>query len=116
MKNGKIWGTTELVYAQRDMEIHRIDIASGGYCSKHHHASKHNIFYVERGKLKIEIWEGDTVDTTILSHGETIDVPPMKKHRFEAIENTVAYEIYYVDISGDDIIRDTVGGIHGTTR
>ena len=31
--SGKIWGQTELVFANSNIEFHRIDIKKGGTCS-----------------------------------------------------------------------------------
>ena len=40
--SGKIWGQTELVFANSNIEFHRIDIKKGGTCSKHKHNYKFN--------------------------------------------------------------------------
>ena len=49
--SGKVWGQTELVFANSNIEFHRIDISKGGICSKHKHNYKFNSFYVVSGKL-----------------------------------------------------------------
>ena len=38
--SGKVWGQTELVFANSNIEFHRIDIKKGGTCSKHKHNYK----------------------------------------------------------------------------
>ena len=38
-KQGKVWGGTQLLFSKNNVEIHRIETVSGGYCSKH----KHNV-------------------------------------------------------------------------
>ena len=107
-KQGKVWGTTQPLFNKNNVEIHRIETNKGGYCSKHKHQYKYNCFYVEKGKLKITAWKNDynLVDITILSTGEATTVPPGEHHVFEALEDSVCYEIYWVEISESDIIRE----------
>ena len=37
MKQGKIWGQTELIHANGVLEFHRIDFKKNVQCSKHKH-------------------------------------------------------------------------------
>ena len=117
-QQGKVWGTTQELFACDNVEVHRIEVRAGGYCSSHYHAHKHNLFYVESGTLDITVTQHDgTADKTRLSEGEMCEVPPMLVHQFEAIRETVALEIYYVEpleIS-EDIVRRSAGGIRNTT-
>jgi quercetin dioxygenase-like cupin family protein len=111
MKQGKIWGETKELFNKNNVSIHRIKVKKGSCCSKHYHDHKHNIFFVESGKLMIQEWknEYDLIDTTILSAGEMCAVPPKNYHKFIGIENSVVYEIYFVELDGEDIIREDVG-------
>jgi len=111
MKSGKIWGETVSIFSHNNTSIHRIQIIKGSSCSKHYHQHKYNRFFIESGKLMIEIWQKDydLVDKTILEAGESLDVHPGLFHRFLALENTIAYEIYYLTIEENDIIRETCG-------
>ena len=63
--------------------------------------------------MKITIHETDyeLVDETIASTGDLSIVQPGKYHEFEALENTIAYEIYWVELDHSDIERETVGGM-----
>jgi quercetin dioxygenase-like cupin family protein len=112
IKEGKIWGDTIELFNKNNVSIHRINAKKDHFCSKHKHDFKYNIFYVESGKLKIEHWQVDydLVDITILSAGESCSVPPKHYHRFTALEDTVAYEIYYVELLNNDISRIDCGG------
>jgi quercetin dioxygenase-like cupin family protein len=113
MKYSKIWGNTCLIFKTSIVEVHRIEVDKGGYCSKHCHKNKYNVFYVERGKLKISIYkENDLIDDTIICQGEQTDVSPNIFHRFEALEKTIAYEIYYINLQDNDIVREDQGGIN----
>ena len=108
---GKLWGRTSPIFARNNVEIHRIEGTAGGYCSRHFHAHKHNLFFVERGRLMIEAWaNGDEADVTELGAGEFCTVPPGHPHRFTDHEACVAFEVYWVELSGEDIVRESRGG------
>jgi quercetin dioxygenase-like cupin family protein len=111
MKSGKIWGKTELIESNGLFEFHRIEAQKGGTCSKHLHKFKWNGFFVESGKLLIRAWKEDytLVDETILIAGEYTKVPPGEYHQFEALEDTVAYELYWAELNHNDIVRESVG-------
>lgn len=110
-KQGKIWGETCELFTRNNVSIHRIVINKGSCCSKHYHDHKHNIFYVESGSIMVQEWkrEYDLLDETILTAGEICSVPPKNLHKFVGLEDSVVYEIYYVDLKNDDIIREDVG-------
>jgi len=112
MVSGKVWGKTALLFSRNNVEIHRIEVNQNAHCSKHRHAHKCNAFYVERGKLRISVWQRDydLIDETILGPGDYTEVPPGLYHQFHAIEPTSCYEIYWTELDPKDIERETVGG------
>lgn len=69
---GKVWGSTELIEANGVLEFHRIEIDTGGTCSKHMHEFKWNGFYVESGSLLVRVWQKDydLCDETIIKAGQ----------------------------------------------
>ena len=95
--SGKIWGQTELVFANSNIEFHRIDIKKGGTCSKHKHNYKFNGFYCMAGQLLIRTWKNDydLVDETILGPGDFTQVKPNEYHQFIGLEDGVAFEKKY---------------------
>ena len=109
---GKVWGDTQCLFFKNNVEIHRINTKKGGYCSKHMHEHKYNAFYIEKGKLKITAWKNDydLVDETIVTDQQMTICPPKEYHMFEALEDTVAYEIYWVELLKKDIVRENHGG------
>ncbi len=111
MKAGKVWGLTELIHANGVLEFHRIETHKGGVCSKHKHKYKWNGFFVESGKLLIRAWKSDydLVDETILGPGDFTQVKPGELHQFEALEDSIAFELYWAEFDHNDIERDTVG-------
>ena len=112
MKFGKVWGSTSPIETNGVFEFHRIEIKSGGYCSKHKHKHKHNGFFVESGKLEIHVWKKnyELVDITVLNAGDYTSVPPGEFHMFKCIEDTVCFELYWAKFDHDDIERENVGG------
>ena len=113
MKQGKVWGNTQLIFKNNNFEIHRIEIKNNSFCSKHKHDFKYNMFFVESGILKIKVWKNDynLCDETIINKGENTTVKPREFHLFESLSDVIAYEIYYTEGISEDIIRENVGGI-----
>lgn len=111
MKAGKVWGETHLLEANGVLEFHHININKGGVCSKHKHGFKWNGFYVVSGRLIVRVWKNnyDLVDETVLSAGQYTKVPPGEYHQFEALEDTVALELYWAQFDHDDIQRENHG-------
>lgn len=109
---GKVWGNTQSLFCKNNVEVHRIVANKGGFCSKHKHTHKYNAFFIEKGALKITAWKNDydLVDETKVIAGQTTIIPPNEYHMFEALEDTIAYEIYWVELSEKDIIRENHGG------
>jgi mannose-6-phosphate isomerase-like protein (cupin superfamily) len=111
MKAGKVWGVTELLEANGVLEFHRIEAKAGGVCSKHKHKYKWNGFFVESGKMIIRVWKNsyDLVDETLLEAGQYTKVAPGEYHQFEAVEDCVAFELYWAEFDHNDIERESVG-------
>lgn len=114
MKNVKVWGVAHHLFENPNTEVHYIQAKKGGYSSRHHHVTKHNKFFVISGRLKITIFQNsaDISNETILSEGESIDIPPVLDHKFEAMEDTQAIEVYWGDqLEKEDIVRKDEGGL-----
>jgi mannose-6-phosphate isomerase-like protein (cupin superfamily) len=112
---GKVWGVTYPLFANANVEMHSLRIKKGGFCSRHYHKTKYNRFIVFSGQLKVTVWKnyGSEVleDITILDPNMECTVEPGDEHMFEALEETVAVEIYYVDLHANDIVRKNHGGM-----
>lgn len=116
MMQGKVWGNTTPLFNRHNVEVHYIHIKKGGYCSRHRHKHKYNQFIVFDGKLKVNVWKDygngqELTDVTILTNKSECVVPPGDMHNFEALEDTVGLEIYWVDLDTKDIERYDVGGM-----
>jgi len=111
---GKVWGETRPVLMKPQIEIHELFIKAGGFCSKHHHVSKFNMFYVVSGQLRIKTWKSYAlIDETILSAGQSTVQAPGENHQFEALTDVRCLEIYWAELNHDDIVRENVGGANG---
>jgi len=108
--DGKVWGITRPLLQTGAIEIHRITVEEGGFCSKHKHQSKQNAFYVLSGKLEVSRWKNGMIDKTILHKNEMCIVPAGEYHRFSATEKAEVLEIYWSELNHEDIARETGGG------
>ncbi len=112
---GKVWGETRPLFNKNNVEVHYLDIKKGGYCSKHLHKHKYNKFIVIKGKLKVSIWKDYGTETlediSIIQSSGECTVPPGDYHRFQALEDTQAFEIYWIELSDSDIVREDHGGM-----
>ncbi len=109
---GKVWGSTVCLIKLPTVELYRLQIKAGGYCSEHLHRAKHNFFHVESGVIVVRVWakDGGVPDVTVLRPGDSMSVDPGFYHRFEATRDAVVYELYWAELS-EDIERRTQGGV-----
>lgn len=110
---GKVWGTTQCVFRAGTHEVHVIRAAAGGFCSRHRHVGKHNLFHVLSGRLKVCTVKDGLEDEIVLGPGQSSVVAPGNLHWFEALEDVVALEVYWVALDPDDIVRESHGGRRG---
>ena len=90
-------------------EIDRIelDFMEVDHCSMIAYYKIGNIYF----KVNIEYWKNnyDLVDEPVLNAGDYTKVAPGEYHQFEALEDTVAFELYWAEFDHTDIERETVG-------
>ena len=105
----KVWGTTECLYYSPTVEVHRIVVKPGGYCSVHRH-HKLNQFQVVSGELKVLLFEPEY--HIFLGPGDRFTVPTMRWHQFQAAGPVEAMEVYVpAALSPEDIERRSEGGL-----
>jgi mannose-6-phosphate isomerase-like protein (cupin superfamily) len=110
----KLWGMNYIMHIDNVFQACHITIKKGGFCSNHRHTHKWNQFYIISGKLAVELFkEGDKAPYSILYLGpnDSIKVMPGVNHKFHAMEDTEAIEIYSVNVSEEDILREDTGGM-----
>jgi mannose-6-phosphate isomerase-like protein (cupin superfamily) len=120
MIKGKQWGTTEALLSLPGIEVHRINVVPGGFCSWHSHGSKWNAFVLVEGSLSIERGgqystsvEAGSRDKLVMQPGDFTTIPPGEWHRFanESRKKCLALEVYYPAALSEDIVRETTGGV-----
>jgi mannose-6-phosphate isomerase-like protein (cupin superfamily) len=114
LRQGKVWGETTEFLRTTTMSAHHLTINKDSQCSEHRHQHKSNLFYVIIGLLEVTIYREEQaiyplIDVTIVKPGQTTCVSPGIFHKFKALENTEAIEIYQVELLEPDIERRTGG-------
>lgn len=113
MRKGKVWGTTETLVKNAFVQLHRIEVRSGGYCSTHEHRSRWNAFLVLEGSLRLITTNTAGEEHLDMSPGDFCAIPPGEVHSFVNIGafRATALELYYPEgMDGEDIIRHSEGG------
>jgi len=80
----EIWMANNELYCGKKLILNK-----GKRCSLHYHKLKDETFYLESGRIFLEI--GD--DKMFVNPGESIRVYPLTNHRFSGLENSVIIEI-----------------------
>ncbi len=114
MKEKKVWGWTECILNAGTVQVHRITGVKGGYCSRHYHDFKHNLFLLLSGRMRVETWADGEAHMTELLPGDACSVAPPVLHRFRVMEDSVAVEVYFSergDVNPEDITRIDQGGL-----
>ena len=100
----KPWGF-ELLLAHTPKYAGKVIFVRKGHrLSLQYHEKKDESLYVYQGKVLTEIEEdGRQLVSNVVESGNCIRVPPLTKHRLEAIEDTTLFEVSTPEL--DDIKR-----------
>lgn len=97
--NEKPWGHWRLLYVDDVYELRKLTLKAGGWCSRHFHTTKCNVFHVLSGSVRVKEYYADTPGEEgmfavhILTEGsEPVHIPAGVQHRFEVLEDAVVYE------------------------
>lgn len=89
----KPWGTETLIECNDQYVVKKLFMKSGECCSLQYHELKRETIYVVSGVLKIHIGKThDTLKTTVLKPGASVNIPPLTIHRMEGVEDSVYIE------------------------
>jgi len=80
----EIWMVNTEIYCGKKLILNM-----GKRCSLHYHKLKDETFYLESGRIFLEIG----LDKIIMNPRESVRVYPGTKHRFSGLENSVIIEI-----------------------
>ena len=116
------YGKWQRLYVDGRVELRKIEIAAGGFCSWHYHDTKHNWLFVADGVLLVHTERSDKWDaqTQKISSGQPgAWLPDGVRHQFEAETDVVAYE-FSMSLQGmmmdpDEIHRLSEAGKHERT-
>jgi quercetin dioxygenase-like cupin family protein len=105
----KVWGTRNRILLTDSCEIDYLKLKKNTFCSLHYHSKKINLFYVLKGKVRIETEFGKIT----LRKNQSFIVTPSLKHRFVVLIDSEMIECAYVNkgkLNIDDIYRQSEGG------
>ena len=85
---GEYWIHNDELYCGKKLVLN-----AGKRCSLHYHKLKTETFYVQSGKLQMELKHPDgREEVRIMSAGDSLHLPPNTIHRFTGIEDTEIFE------------------------
>lgn len=99
----KPWGH-ELLFAHTDRYAGKLlVIEAGKRLSLQYHRHKDEAFYVQEGVLRLLREESGRMVEEILEAGSARHIPAGSRHRFEAVERCVLFEVSTPEL--DDVVR-----------
>ena len=103
-KTEKPWGF-ELLFAHTPKYAGKlIFVRKGHRLSLQYHESKDESICIYDGKALVEIEGSDgRMESTMLQPGQCIRIPPLTRHRLQAIEDTTLFEVSTPEL--DDVVR-----------
>ena len=117
----KPWGE-ELLFAHTDRYAGKLLTVRGGESlSLQYHERKDETMYLFSGRVEVTVGEpGDAAgkgetETLLLQPGDALHLPPGTRHRVEALEDSLLFEVSTPDL--DDVVRlEDRYGRKGTTE
>lgn len=106
-KVDKIWGHEEII-VNRDYCGKKLVLKKGFRCSIHHHKIKDETFYIQSGKVLMELGE-DAKEKKIMLPGDTIHITPNMWHRFTGLEDSEIFE-FSTHHEDEDSYRNELSG------
>jgi len=116
----KVWGRVKHVFASPQASVSYLETKKNTRCSIHYHQERANQFIVIEGCIMVERFSDENLfsalDEHILTENCIYTVPCGVWHRFKALQDSRAIEVYFPGKEGgicrmDDIVRHDVGGV-----
>jgi len=103
-KTEKPWGY-ELLYAHTPKYVGKVIFVKKGHrLSLQYHKKKDESMYIYEGKALLNIEEeGRRMASNTFEAGDCIRIPPMTRHRIEAVEDTTVLEVSTPEL--EDVVR-----------
>ncbi|MBS7653814.1 MAG: cupin domain-containing protein [Candidatus Bathyarchaeia archaeon] len=104
IKIKKPWGY-EICFANTDKYAGKIIFFKKGHVSSlHYHRFKHETIYLDSGLMKLTLEdENHNLKTRKFQAGDVAVIPPGRKHRVEALQNSRIIEVSTPEL--DDVVR-----------
>jgi len=83
----KVWGK-EVWLVNRNYCGKKLVLNKGFRCSMHYHRNKDETFYINKGKVLMEI----NNEKRIMEEGDSVRITPRAKHRFTGLANSEIIE------------------------
>ncbi|MGB3976401.1 MAG: cupin domain-containing protein [bacterium] len=102
---GKPWGREIWIAYDNDRYAGKIlEIKQGHRLSLQYHQQKHETLYLLEGKVRFTLEdESGNLQTEVIQHGGVKVVPPGRKHRMEAIRDSILVEFSSPELT--DVVR-----------
>ena len=100
----KPWGYEE-IWAETTSYVGKVLVVKAGQrLSLQYHRIKEETLYLESGRIRCTTGDTDTdLTDQVLEPGAVVHLPPGKRHRFEALEDTRLFEVSTPHL--DDVVR-----------
>ena len=103
-KTEKPWGFELLLAHTPKYAGKLIFVRKGHRLSLQYHEKKDESICIYEGKALVEIEGSDgRMESTMLQPGQCIRIPPLTRHRLQAIEDTTLFEVSTPEL--DDVVR-----------
>ena len=109
-KTEKPWGY-ELLFAHTPKYVGKVIFVKKGHrLSLQYHEKKDESMYIQAGKALLEIEGSDGSMVSIVAEpGHRVRIPPLTKHRLEAIEDTTLFEVSTPELEDVTRLEDDYG-------
>ena len=89
MKVIKKWGSEEWIINCRNYCFKKLRLKKGYRCSLHYHKKKDETFFIENGKVLMEVGK----NKKIMKKGDVVRIKPRVFHRFTGLTKSIIYEV-----------------------
>ena len=91
----KGWGQEVWIINSPDYCMKFLEFKAGCKGSMHFHVSKHETWYIQKGKLRLSTINTETAEKSevILTEGDVVDIPKLNPHQVHALEDTTIIEV-----------------------
>lgn len=107
----KSWGHEEWIANNHKYCGKKLVVKKGHRCSMHQHKIKEETFYLESGKLYLEMEIDGKQSTRILLAGDVQHINIRMWHRFTALEDAELFEFSTFHMDEDSYRKETGGAV-----